>query len=270
MLCPQRLMEFLEAKLKVRRGDGLVFTGAGSSARLNGISIATINEKLTQGTRNLKVSSDHRMAGDRPLKEYVVRGLDTCPCSAARFQEVCGACQRCGDATISRRAPIEQRCEQPRWTTVAEWFARDFPQHRLRWPGLPCVLVGSQADPGKVKLPLELLKILPGQPMQENGSEVLQDMIKHTAITPDRRFPIIQQVVDQEYAPSQGTQRLSEHFESTTRRARTAIHPVCALTIVCVVLCCASACGSAPHGDHRPRAQEMHPGLRQQQSAVPS
>lgn len=169
MLAPLRLEEFILQKLRTSR---LELTTQGD-ARLSGVSIEAINKKLTQGTRNMKVCSDHRKSDDgRPLMEYVVRGLDTCRCDEARFTEVCGTCQKCNDASIPRRAPIEERCESPRETSVFEWFGRNFPGFPLRRPDLPCVLVGSQSAPAKVKLPLELLSILPGQPVQDNGPEV--------------------------------------------------------------------------------------------------
>ena len=104
-----------------------------------------------------------------------------------------------------------QGVRQPTWTTVFEWFARNFPEFPLRHPEWPCVLAGSQGDPGRVKLPLELLSILPGQPVQESGAEVLAEMIRHTAVKPVDRFPMLEQVVCTEYA-SGGEPRLSETF----------------------------------------------------------
>ena len=52
---------------------------------------------------------------------------------------------------------------------------------------------------GRVKIPLELCQILPGQPVQELSSDVLQDMIRSTAKKPQERFPKIQHVVESEY-----------------------------------------------------------------------
>jgi hypothetical protein len=211
MLASTELYRFMADKLRVAK---LELTGRGEHARLSGIPIPSINRKLTEGARNVKVSSRHRMSADgrMPLMNYTVRGLDTCRCDEARFQEVCGACARCRDGTIPRRSPIEERCETPTWTTVAEWFARNFPSFPVTRPDWPCVLVGSQTDPGSCMVPLEFLSILPGQPVQETSPEMLQEMIRQTAIKPHVRFPKIDEIVRAEYAPSTQERRLSEDF----------------------------------------------------------
>ena len=211
MLASTELHRFMADKLRVAK---LELTGRGEHARLSGIPIPSINRKLTEGARNVKVSSRHRMSADgrMPLMNYTVRGLDTCRCDEARFQEVCGACARCRDGTIPRRSPIEERCETPTWTTVAEWFARNFPSFPVTRPDWPCVLVGSQTDPGSCMVPLEFLSILPGQPVQETSPEMLQEMIRQTAIKPHVRFPKIDEIVRAEYAPSTQERRLSEDF----------------------------------------------------------
>ena len=211
MLASTELHRFIADKLRVTK---LELTGHGEHARLSGIPIPTINRKLTEGARNVKASSKHRMSTDdrMPLMNYTVRGLDTCRCDEARFQEVCGACARCQDGTIPRRSPIEERCETPTWTTVAEWFARNFPSFPITRPDWPCVLAGSQTDPGSCKVPLEFLRILPGQPVQETSPEMLQEMIRQTAIKPHVRFPKIDEIVRAEYAPSTQERRLSEDF----------------------------------------------------------
>ena len=215
MLMPVSLQEFIAKRLS-RDPRQLELTGRGETARLSGFPIAEINKKLTEGTRNLKVSSEHRMSPDgrQAMMDYVVRGLDTCRCDEAHFQEVCGSCARCADQTISKKAPVEERCERPTSTTVARWFAREFPRFPLRRLDLPCVLAGSQKEPWRCKLPLELLNILPGQPVQESGPEVLEAMIKQTAVAPQQRFPKLIDIVKAEYA-SGNEARLSENFGMT-------------------------------------------------------
>jgi hypothetical protein len=61
-------------------------------------------------------------------------------------------------------------------------------------------------------VPLEFLSILPGQPVQETSPEMLQEMIRQTAIKPHVRFPKIDEIVRAEYAPSTQERRLSEDF----------------------------------------------------------
>ena len=174
MLAPTELHRFIADKLRVTK---LELTGRGEHARLSGIPIPTINRQLTEGARNVNVSYIHCMSttdGRMPLKNFTVRGLDTYRCDEARFQEVCGACARCRDRTIPRQgAPIKERCKTPKRTTVAEWFARKFPSFPVTRPDWPCVLAGSQMDPGRFKVPLEFLRILPSQPVEETSPEMI-------------------------------------------------------------------------------------------------
>ena len=174
MLAPIRLEDFIAQKLRMQR---LALTSRGEDARLSGVPIHAINRKLTEGERTLKASSCHKMSADgrRHLMQYVVRGLDNCPCGEVRFQEVCGECAKCADVNagmISKKAAIEEKCEQPRWISLVDWFRREFPNFPIHRPDLPCVLAGNKTEPGRIKIPLEFLSILPGQPVQETGSEV--------------------------------------------------------------------------------------------------
>ena len=59
-------------------------------------------------------------------------------------------------------------------------------------------MAGPEKDPAKILIPLELCKILPGQPQTEMGVELLAELIKDTAMTPDRRFPLIERVLVEE------------------------------------------------------------------------
>ena len=206
MLAAIRLDEFVAQKLR-QRPHQLRLVGRGAEARLGDVPIALINKKLTEGKRNTKVSARHRTSHDgRPLMEYVVRGLDTCPCNEATFLEVCGTCAKCNDPAVPKKGPAEDRCGMPQQITVAAWFARQFPNVHLHRPDLPCVLVGPQNEPrgGRPKLPLELCSLLPGQPAQEIGTTELQAMIKETAAKPSQRFSDIDLVVLDQFASGGG------------------------------------------------------------------
>lgn len=212
MLAPIRLQEFIALKLKV--SHGIEFTAhTGSEPRLNGVTITSINHKLTEGTRNIKVCSVHRMSTDRktPLKEYVVRGLDSVRCDEVRFQEVCRTCERC-QRVADKNAPIEERCERPEWTTLIDWFGRNFPGFPITRPDQPCVLVGSLSQPDRLKLPLEFLSILPAQPVQDNGAEAKLEMLTKTAAAPRERFSKIQQIVCDQFASGNAHNRVSQSF----------------------------------------------------------
>lgn len=104
MLAPIRLSEFIQQKLKTQR---LELTTTTDVVRLSGIEINKINAKLTEGTRNTKVYSSHRMSpdGKRHLMDYVVRGLDKCRCDEAYFQEVGIAIQPTSPSQSRARSP---------------------------------------------------------------------------------------------------------------------------------------------------------------------
>ena len=74
-------------------------------------------------------------------------------------------------------------------TTVAEFFLRahGIP---LRFPHLPCLLVGREGSP--VELPMELCTFLPGQKQSQLSNEQKAAMIKDTCSDPDSRFHMVQ------------------------------------------------------------------------------
>ena len=53
--------------------------------------------------------------------------------------------------------------------SVAAHFARKYPQHRLELARLPCVCVGKRDNPSKTKLPIELCKMVGGEPARDQG-----------------------------------------------------------------------------------------------------
>jgi eukaryotic translation initiation factor 2C len=76
--------------------------------------------------------------------------------------------------------------------TIADYFTEK--GHRLNFPGLPCVCVGKRTDPSKIRIPIELCKLVGGEPMQI--TPVIQaEMIKETAKEPAERFKEIMKVI---------------------------------------------------------------------------
>ena len=76
--------------------------------------------------------------------------------------------------------------------TIADYFTEK--GHRLNFPGLPCVCVGKRTDPSKIRIPIELCKLVGGEPMQI--TPVIQaEMIKETAMEPELRFKEIKKVI---------------------------------------------------------------------------
>ena len=161
-LAPLMLVDFIVAKLKQDR----VHLRNADELTLGLITDNKVSKKLTNGKRTLKVKSNHSS------RVYIVRGLDTVPCSKAMFFDK----------------------EAGRDRSVADWFAEHHPKYKLRRPDLPCILAGKAADPGALKIPLELLKLEEAQPPEATQGEIAQAMIKECAIVPSERFPLIKDI----------------------------------------------------------------------------
>ncbi len=81
--------------------------------------------------------------------------------------------------------------------TVAEYFEgmaryqesyrRYLPAGKLKYPRLPCVQVGSRRRP--IRVPSELIEVVPGQSRQRNlPSDVAANIIRNAAMPPNERF----------------------------------------------------------------------------------
>ena len=224
MLAPLRLTDFLARRLRLRderdlrlENGGTIDGGfdvvGGQEARVGGLRIETISAKLTEGNRRLRVMSAHKVdARNNAIMSYTVRGLDNVRCDEAYFPEACGSrggwegvmCPACAAAVADGGRANSDNCERPYRTTVAAWFEREFPQYlpsgKMRRPDLPCLLCGPEKAKRKLLLPLELASILPGQPQQELGPDLLSEMIRETCIWPATRVPLIESVVRDEYS----------------------------------------------------------------------
>ena len=74
--------------------------------------------------------------------------------------------------------------EAGRDRSVADWFAEHHPKYKLRRPDLPCILAGKTADPGALKIPLELLKLEEAQPPEALLHRELQSLATATSERP--------------------------------------------------------------------------------------
>ena len=90
--------------------------------------------------------------------------------------------------------------ENGKQISVAAFFSEKYPTITLARPDLPSVWVGSRSDPSRVRLPLEIFSILPGQPEQSMEADLHADVIRATALKPDERFNKKLRHVADEYA----------------------------------------------------------------------
>ena len=148
MLAPLLLLEFLAKKLRCRPEQ--LDTRKLVSCR--------VSAEMTRGHQKWKVSALHAS------RIYKVRGLTEVGADQCFFD---------GGEEFGR-------------ISVAEWFKRvhkDFPLGR---PDLPCIQAGPEKDPNKILIPLELCKLVAGQPQREIISEIQQVMLlqHHDASVP--------------------------------------------------------------------------------------
>ena len=227
MLAPLELIDFLAKKLRLRDARDLRLDRPGTvasdysvvggeHAKVGGALVSALTRKLTEGTRRLRVMSRHKMGGPRsntPTMTYTVRGLDAVRADKAFFAEACGRCAPCNATRVAGARPSSEQCESPHRISVFDWFGREFRSFPLRRPDLPCLCCGPQTNPRKLLLPLELASILPGQPQQEVGPDLVAEMITQTCIWPHERMPLIKSVVRDEYSER------ADPAKTTTSRA---------------------------------------------------
>ena len=74
--------------------------------------------------------------------------------------------------------------------TVAEYFRNKYPKFSIR-DDLPAACVGRAKDPSRIRIPLDVLDIKAGQQVKPITSDLLGEMVKHSAAKPQERFETI-------------------------------------------------------------------------------
>ena len=92
-----------------------------------------------------------------------------------------------------------------RTISVYQYFKDRYPDHcRGMRPDLPTLHVGKQSDPASIKIPMDLCKIMPGQPQQNITPDMQAEMITKTAKGPEERWNGTIEPTIQDYAQGGG------------------------------------------------------------------
>ena len=83
----------------------------------------------------------------------------------------------------------EKDCER----SVYDYFTEKYPQYPLQRPDLPCINLGPQTDPRKMRVPMELLSLADFQPAAITP-ELQSEMIKVTTEEPVKRFDAVKKI----------------------------------------------------------------------------
>ena len=134
-----------------------------------------VREKHQLQLRHVTENERHltHLIGGRPpwvscehtQRKYKLMGIDDVPADKAMFFD--------DDAGRER--------------SVADYFAAKFPKFPLKYPHLPCVCVGKKKDIKGVRLPIELVSLVGGEPLQMTPT-LQGEMVKATSDEPCVRF----------------------------------------------------------------------------------
>ena len=83
----------------------------------------------------------------------------------------------------------EKDCDR----SVYDYFTEKYPQYPLQRPDLPCINLGPQTDPRKMRVPMELLSLADFQPAAITP-ELQSEMIKVTTEEPGKRFDAVKKI----------------------------------------------------------------------------